>query len=139
MTKSANIEGIETATHIPWAEWLDFFDSIGAKELEHKELAKKAYDKMKDTQASRSWWAQSVAVAYEQHIGRRQPGQRSDGTIEVAISKTLTGTMDEALQTWLDSVKEKTEFSGVPIAAPPTMSQTEKRRHWACGLQMAHA
>ncbi len=134
MTKPANIEGIETATNITWKKWLSFFDSIGAKNLSHPEIAQKAYDKMFETQASRGWWSQSVAVAYEQHIGRRQPGQRSDGTYEVTLSKTFTGNMDEAMQAWVDLVGDTTEFSDIPISGEPSSTDTEKWRHWRVGL-----
>lgn len=80
--------------------------------------------------ASVEWWSQSVAVAYEQHIGRRQPGQRNDGTYEVAVSKTLAGTMDDAMRVWVNLIKGKTEFADISIEKQPTTSKTEKWRHW---------
>ena len=38
------------------------------------------------------WWAQTAAVAYEQQIGRRVPGQLGDGTFQVSVSKTVPGS-----------------------------------------------
>ena len=89
MTKPVSIAGIVKATKITWPEWLSFFKNVGAKDLTHPEIAAKAYEKMAASQDSRRWWSQAVTVAYEQHIGRRQPGQRSDGTYEVTLNKTF--------------------------------------------------
>lgn len=129
MTKPSNISAIEKTTKQSWSEWLTYLEAIGAKDLTHKEIAQKVYDKLGD-----GWWAQSVTVAYEQHIGRRQPGQRNDGGYEISVSKTLTGNMDAALQEWLHLVAGKTEFSNVAISGEPKTSETEKWRHWRCTL-----
>lgn len=135
MTKPANIPAIEETTKITWSEWLKYLDGIKAKDLSHKEIANQVYEKLKGTVANASWWAQSVAVAYEQHIGRRKPGQRNDGTYEVSVAKTMTGSMDEAMQAWLKYFDNRTEFEGAAITKPPATSQTDKRSHWGCGLE----
>lgn len=134
MTKSSNIAAIEETTKTAWTEWVTFLDSIGAKDLPHKEIAERVYAKLEGMGEQGGWWAQAVTVAYEQHIGRRQPGQRSDGTFEVSISKILPGSMDDAMKVWLKAVAGKTEFDKVKIAKAPTTTQTDKRRHWACNL-----
>lgn len=129
MTKTANLETIEKATKKTWEEWLAFFKKIDAPKLSHKEIAQKVYDEIGD-----GWWAQGVTVAYEQHIGRRQPGQRSDGTYEVGANKTLNGTMDEAFAAWLKLVADKKEFNGVALEGAPTTNTTEKWRYWHAKL-----
>jgi hypothetical protein len=134
MTKPSNTNAIEVATNIEWGDWLKFFDGIEAKNLSHRQIADKAYEKLGKAQASRGWWSQSVAVAYEQHLGRRQPGQREDGTYEVSVSITIDGTMDEAMQTWKNLVKGRDDFMGVGLSGKPAISKTEKWRHWRIGL-----
>jgi len=137
MTQPANIAAIEKATDTSWAEWLEFLEGINAKDSPHKEIAERVYAKLKSTNAnneSNGWWAQGIAVAYEQYVGRRQPGQRSDGMYGFSVTKTMSGTMDEAMQTWLRFAEGRLEFSDVAIAKSPTTSQTDKRRHWGCGL-----
>jgi hypothetical protein len=134
MTQASINPAIEKSTHQSWAEWLVCLESIDAVNLSHTEIAQRVQDKLKGTQESSGWWAQSIAVAYEQHIGRRKPGQRSDGSYQVCGSKTVDGTMDEALQAWLHLVDGKQEFSGIAIAKAPITSSTDKRRHWGCGL-----
>lgn len=129
MTKGINIESIEKATGKSWDEWLKFFDSIGAKDLSHKEIAQKVHE-----DGTPGWWSQNVTVAYEQHIGRRVPGQRSDGKFDVSVSKTIDGTMDEAFDKWLALVKDKKEFDGASVEGEPSTSKTEKWRNWRCKL-----
>lgn len=129
MTKPSNISAIEKATKMLWAEWVTYLDASGGKNLQHRAIADKAYEKLKD-----GWWSQAVAVAYEQHIGRRAPGQRSDGSYEVSVTKTMSDSMDHAMKTWLQLAKGRNEFAGSAVAKEPTATKSDKRRHWACNL-----
>jgi hypothetical protein len=133
MTEPANITGIEKATNKSWEEWVAYLEGVGAEKLSHTEIAKRVQGKLRGHESG-SWWAQSITVAYEQHIGRRKPGQDSDGYYRVAVSKTVAGTMDSAMRAWTRLVAKRRDFADVPIAKQPTTSETEKRRHWGCGL-----
>jgi hypothetical protein len=82
MIKPIDIESIENKFGEPWAYWMDYMESIGAKDLSHTEIAKKVDSKIND-----SWWSQTITVAYEQQSGRRKPGQRADGTYEASATK----------------------------------------------------
>lgn len=130
MTKPMNIESIENATGKTWSEWLKFFDSINAKGLSHPEIAQKVSET-----GTPGWWAQNVTVAYEQHIGRRAPGQHSDGKFEVSVTKTIDGTLDEAMHWWLEKIEEIQEFSSVEFANDPKVSKTDGWRHWRVNLR----
>jgi hypothetical protein len=134
MTKPSNFAAIEKTTGKTWEEWVKYLEGIGAKDLPHKDIANHVRNKLKATQENAGWWAQSITVAYEQYIGRRKPGQRSDGTYEVSVTKTRPGTMEDAMKVWLFLIQGKDEFSGIAITIPPTISQTDKRLHWVCGL-----
>lgn len=133
MVKASNIAAIEQATNKTWKEWVKYLESINAKDLPHKEIANHVRQKL-TSHESGGWWAQSITVAYEQHIGRRKPGQRNDGTFEVSITKSRQGVIEDALNVWLFLVNGKDEFSGIAITKPPAIKQTPKRRHWSCGL-----
>jgi hypothetical protein len=74
-----------------------------------------------------------IAVTYEQHIGRRVPGQDGAGEFSVSTSKTRAGTMDETIKRWIEVVSEREEFSGVAISRGPEVSRTDKWRYWRCG------
>ena len=130
MSKPASVEGFEKNTGRDWAGWLTFLDEIGAAKLTHKEIA----ERIAATGEASGWWAQQITVAFEQHIGRRAPGQRSDGAFEVAVSKTLAGNMDDALAAWQKMTRGRKDFGGVAMAANPETGATEKWRYWRCSL-----
>lgn len=129
MAQTISPAAIEKATGKSWKEWLEFFESIDAQALPHKEIAQQAYK-----HGAPAWWSQMLTVAYEQHIGRRVPGQDCDGEFAVSASKTLAGTMDVALATWIEYMANRTDLSDIAISKGPEISQTDKWRYWRCGL-----
>lgn len=117
--KSSNIEAITKATSKPWEQWMEQLDSAGAKDLSHKPLASMIYQLMPAGLENPGWWAQSVAIAYEQHIGRRVPGQASDGSFKGSVSTTLNMDLEGALQSWVNTVAEFSEFNGAHLRQNP--------------------
>lgn len=134
MTKPSNIQALEKSTGIAWEEWLRLL--APHRELDHAGLAQQtlAVLRGRGTTGNQEWWAQGVAVAYEQHIGRRQPGQSCEGTFQVTVSRTLAGDMDTALAAWQGLVEGRDAFDGVKIERAGEASRTEKWRYWRCGL-----
>jgi hypothetical protein len=129
MARSISPEAIQNGTGRSWDEWLAFFASVGAEQLTHHEIVEIAAES-----GAPPWWRQMVTVAYEQHIGRRRPGEDGDGAFNVSANKTLMGTIDEALAQWIELVGHRDEFDGVAISRGPAASSTEKWRYWRCGL-----
>lgn len=129
-TKPTNIKSLETGTGKSWEYWLDFLESIHAKDLPHDEIARKVNE-----HGANEWWSQGVTIAYEQHLRRRKPGQTCNGDFQVTVSKTVAGNMDEALAKWLETVKDSSEFNGMKITRAGNVSQTKKWRYWRCGLE----
>ena len=130
MANTISLEAIQRATGRPWTEWLKFFEEIGAAKLSHQEIVQKAGD----LAGAPPWWRQTVTVAYEQHIGRRIPGQDCDGQFNVSVNKTVAGTLDEALKKWQNLTNGFAEFSDISVTRGPHVSSTEKWRYWRCGL-----
>jgi len=130
MTRPANTAAFARATGRNWEQWLAFLDSIGARDLPHKEIAQAIFD----TGDASGWWAQGIAVAYEQHIGRRQPGQRSDGAFEVSVSRSVSGTLDDALALWMGAMKGMDTVDGVAMIDGATVSRSDQWRYWRCAL-----
>lgn len=128
--KSSNIEAIVKATGKPWAHWVSELDAGGAKELPHKPLASMVYQLMPAELANPGWWSQSVAIAYEQHIGRRVPGQGSDGSFKGSVTTTLNTDLDGALKGWIETLGDRTDFNGTQLVAEPAVSGSEKWRYW---------
>ncbi|MBU5900220.1 hypothetical protein JVW24_24175, partial [Vibrio cholerae O1] len=73
-------------------------------------------------------WVQGAVVAYEQEIGRRVPGQRADGTFDVAVSRTVTGERGDVIDRVASLVDG--ELGGVALDGDPRVSTTPKRSYW---------
>lgn len=130
MVRPMNIGALETGTGKSWSDFEQYLAGIGADQLSHKEIAQR----LNDDGVATGWWAQSVTVAYEQQIGRRQPGQDCNGEYSVSVSKTLHGSKDDALRMWLGLVEGNESFSGIDISAAPDVNSTDKWRYWRCRL-----
>lgn len=130
MTRPVSTDGIEKATGRSWDDWLEFMKSIGAQALTHAEIA----ERVRATGDASGWWAQTITVAFEQHIGRRVPGQSSRGDFQVSVSRTLSGDMDDALALWLARVEGRSSFDEIPLADGPQVTRTQKWRYWRAGL-----
>lgn len=128
-TKTVNVKKIEAITGRSWEQWLAFFNEINAENLSHPEIAEKICD-----EGVTAWWAQNITVYYEQHIGRRKPGQNCTGKFAVSIGKTLPDDMDTVLKQWQTAVKSYKKFDNLLITREPSISKTEKYRYWRCGF-----
>lgn len=131
MAESMSVEAIGKGTGRPWPQWVELLDANGAKKLGHQQLAQLALDHMPPV-GNPGWWAQSVAIAYEQATGARVAGQLSDGTFAANASRTLSGTMDEALDRWMAYVGEPEQLNGAQVTQPPSISSSPKWRYWRC-------
>lgn len=131
MIRASDLESIEKKTGKSWEEWVALLHSFNAAELSHAEIVKK----LQIVSDLDGWWRQNITVAFEQHIGRRVPGQREDGTFEVSVTKTLNGTMDEVFSVWLELTDGLLEFNGVRVAGEESKSETPKWRNWRVNLE----
>lgn len=125
---------ITQATGVEWGRWAEILDGAGGADLPHKELAQAAHAAMPAAVDNAGWWAQSVAVAYEQWIGRRIPGQAHDGTFQVSATRTMPGTMREVFDRWCELTGDLTELDGLTVTDGPRTSGTDKRLHWGVTL-----
>jgi hypothetical protein len=137
-------KSIETATGHPWLEWTEWLEGQGASALAHAQLARLVLDRIRQLGIERhastgeplndGWWAQTIAIDYEHDHGMREVGQGHLGTFAASASKTIQGTLDEALSAWLDVMAGVTEIDRVPFSEQPTTSATEKWRYWRVSL-----
>ncbi|MFS0700972.1 hypothetical protein AB6N24_13455 [Cellulomonas sp. 179-A 4D5 NHS] len=124
------IAPIERATQRTWDDWLRFLDSVGAADLDHGRIAQHVHDELaRAGTESAGWWAQSVTVAYEQHVGRRLPGQQPDGTFQASVSRATPLAMAELIERWTAFAATDPQVEGL-AAGEPRLSGTEKRMHW---------
>ena len=131
MTKPINTESIEKATGKSWQAWVAELDARGARDMTHKDLARSLYDQLDGQLANHGWWAQGITVAYEQHIGKRVPGQLADGKFELAVSKTIDAGREELFATVVTWFENQPDLAG-QVYSKPRSSQTPKRSTWRC-------
>lgn len=129
MAEVSRIKPVERATGRSWDEWLEFLNALGAKDLSHAAIAEKVQDELDGKIDNPGWWAQSVTVTYEQHIGRRVPGQRSDGTFEMSVSRATPLGMQDLLDRWAEFAAADREVLDL-IAGDVRVSGTDKRVSW---------
>ncbi len=133
-TRSGSIPAIERATGRDWSDWVRIFETEDAKSKDHAAIARIARASMPDDLQNPDWWAQSAAIAYEQHAGLRVPGQSSAGTFRVSASRTLPLDRDAAIDAWVEAHGSRSEHLGA-AAGEPRRSRTEKRTFWRFDLE----
>ncbi len=126
--KAMNTAAIAEATGMSWAIWCKKLDAVDGKSLSHGEIAKAA-QRIKPVSG---WWAQGVAVAYEQHIGRRKPGQLSDGSYSASATRTVIASREEAFEKWRAFATTIDGIGGASFSGEPIASHTPKRSYWKC-------
>ncbi|MCG7421836.1 hypothetical protein KW076_10335 [Micrococcus porci] len=141
--RGANLNAIAEATGLTFEDWAAWLDARGARDLTvHAEIVGLVLERMRSGETaevgSPEWWAQGVTVAYEQHIGRRRPGQRADGTFAVTASRILEGTREEVHARAVGAVRAALSdggaLRGVGLAKEPTESATATRLFWRAVL-----
>jgi hypothetical protein len=119
-------ESVQKATGKSWEEWFNVLQEKEAQALGHKEIATLLHE----AYGVDGWWAQGITVEFERTIGRREVGQTSAGDYQTAASRTISGTLDDALESWKKLVGEARDFNGVAFSGEPTTSQTDNWRYW---------
>ena len=125
----SRIAAIERATGRSWDDWLLYLDGIGARELNHHEIATHLLDELTGMVDNIGWWAQSTANVYEQHIGRRIPGQQPDGSFRTSVSKATKLDMEALMTAWTEFAATDVDVAAL-ISAEPRISGTDKRITW---------
>lgn len=129
MVKAVNTAAIEKATGMSWPQWVAHLDTAGARELDHGKIAELAREKMPHSLENPGWWAQGVAVAFEQEIGRRAPGQKNDGSFEASVTKTVSGSLETVFDALVAFAGEPAEVNGAAVNNVRT-SATPVRSYW---------
>lgn len=134
MVSASNTSSIAASTGRSWEEWVSLLDARSARLLDHTAIARLALEIMPAEAPNQEWWAQGVAVAYEQHAGLRLPGQSCAGDFRASASRTLATDRDGAVAAWRERVGGLDVFRDVPLDGEPTESRTEKWSYWRARL-----
>lgn len=84
MNKRINDSAVKKATGKNWVEWFTVLNRTGAKDMEHKDIAKFLQEKFDLS----GWWSQMVTVQYEQDVKGRKKHEKPEG-FQISKSKTL--------------------------------------------------
>jgi hypothetical protein len=103
-----------TATGKHPAAWFALLDAAGATAWTHTQIARWLQTEHAGIDG---WWAQSVTVRYEQERGLRLPGQQSDGTFAVSVSRAIPLDPQRALAAVIAQVSD--ELGAPPVATNP--------------------
>lgn len=128
----ATWDTVARSTGIQGEEWVRLLDPAH----NHAQLADAALSHLRATLAAQpdgvlqsknlEWWAQGVAVSFEQHIGRRVPGERCDGSFGANASKTVPGAQADIAAAWAEFAPQ------LPLIldGEPRISETAKWNYW---------
>jgi len=83
LAKRISDEAVKKSTGRIWKEWFTILEKMGAKEMEHKDIAKLLFEK----HALSLWWSQMVTVQYEQDVKGRKKHEKPEG---FQISRSIT-------------------------------------------------
>lgn len=84
---------MRAATGRDHREWRDLLEAAGALEWSHRRIA----EWLVAERGVEAWWAQGIAVDFEQDRKGRLPGQQPDGSFSVSRSRTVPGERLAAL------------------------------------------
>jgi hypothetical protein len=129
--KTIGIAAIEKATVRGFEEWCRDLDDAGARRMRHKEIVAL----VQSLAPVSGWWAQAVAVAYEQATGKRAPGQAEDGHFTASAARMLAGGPEAVFAAWMEIVANRGELGGRRMARPASISRTAKRLYWRCRFE----
>ena len=116
-------ETLEKKTGKNWAAWRAIIDGWGGADRSHTEIAAYLVDEHKVD----DWWAQAVTVGYERAIGRRQTGQRNDGTYSASVSKTINASAVDIHAALIDDAR-RSEWLAHGVVAYRTGSAPKSAR-----------
>lgn len=119
---------IESGTGSSLGIWVQRIDDADGRALDHAAIARMLPERWEIS----DWWAQGVAVAYEQVIGRRVLGQRSDGAFGASVSRTVEGDPDSVRARW-DAFMTGRRRESLDVGAP-SLTDTATWRYWRAPL-----
>jgi uncharacterized protein YndB with AHSA1/START domain len=122
-------ETVQKATGRTWAEWLQILDDAGAAKLSHGEIATYL-----DGRIESGWWAEMVAVAYEQARGPRVKYQKPDG-FEISASKTIDAPVDRLYAVW-DNAPWRKLWLGEEVTVRKATPSKSMRITWTDGASV---
>lgn len=118
-------EAVRKATGKGWEDWLTILDEAGAKSLDHKAIVAILHDRHEVG----DWWAQMVAVGYEQARGLREKNQTASG-FQASMSKTIAAPVARLYRAWADESEREKWLGDVPVEVRVANEDKNLRLTW---------
>jgi uncharacterized protein YndB with AHSA1/START domain len=122
---------VKKATGKTWREWCTLLDKAGAKKKSHKEIAELLSARNKVA----AWWAQMVAVGYEQSRGLRAKHQKPAG-FEVSVTRTIAAPVARAFEAWKDAALREQWLPRTPLTVRKSTPHKSIRITWTDGTSV---
>jgi hypothetical protein len=111
MAKGVSDEAVKRATGKDWKEWFAIMDKLGARKMDHKQIAGMIHGKFQPGLSG--WWSQMITVEYEVARGMRAKGERPSGKYSISKSATIEASMKDVYAAWNDPARRAEFAKGV--------------------------
>lgn len=125
-------EAVRARTGRGWEDWFSLIEREDGGDLSHRELARF----LDDRHEAGGWWSQTIAVAYEQHTGRRAPHQEAGGSFRASASRTLHVDGGEVHRCFTDA-EQRQKWIDVPLEIRHATPPKSVRISWPDGTDVA--
>jgi uncharacterized protein YndB with AHSA1/START domain len=122
-------EAVRKATGRSWNEWLSILDAVGAKDKDHKTIAR-WLDGEYPTLGG--WWIQMITAGYEQSRGMRRPDEKPDG-FQVSGSRTVSTTIDRLFAAFESAELRRRWLQDSEVTIRKTTKNKSMRLTWIDG------
>jgi hypothetical protein len=122
-------ETLREKTGRGWVEWVGLLDAWGAREREHRDIARH----LAEEHGVAGWWSQTITVGYERARGLRAPGQRRGGGFEVNVSRTVNVPVERLVAAWVEPEERERWFPAAPLRLRRPPTATTARFDWEDG------
>ncbi|WP_371529309.1 DUF4287 domain-containing protein [Streptomyces sp. NBC_01283] len=111
ITEKLSAEALREATGKTWTQWFALLDAWDGTSHTHTEIARH----IREEHGTDGWYAQSVAVGYEQERGLREVGQSSTGAWRTSGSKTIATSAARAIEAFTDETVRARWLPGIDL------------------------
>jgi uncharacterized protein YndB with AHSA1/START domain len=122
-------EALAKRTDRAWDEWFELLDDQDATKWGHADIARW----LSEAHGVEGWWAQTIAVGFEQARGMRAPGQSSDGSFNGNASKTINVSAEDLFDAFADDSRRAEWLPDASLTPTTTNRPKSFRATWQEG------
>ena len=128
MAKRISDDSVKKSTGKDWKDWFAILNKVGAKKMEHKEIAEMIYNNYSIS----GWWSQMVTVQYEQEVKGRKKHENPEG-FQISKSKTLPFSVSKIFKVVLNQEQREKWLKDHTIKISKSTLNKSIRGKWVDG------